>query len=436
MSANLYKDTAGVLTGSPPNNLPRGLPGFIGRESEILHIKRLLSQKRLVVLFGVNGVGKTHLAIRVAEELAGQFPDGVFFVSLDSIVLPEIFVENLAFMLGISLDPRSNSTEQFLAAISSTSLLLILDGFENVLQHAALLREIKARAPSVKILVTTNETLDLPNEAVLDLHGLAMPGRNDTDAENSPSVQLFLQHARVYSEFELDLGAIGHICRLLDGMPLAVELAAAWTSILACDQLGQRIEHTLALHPPDGISGELQSMLATFDAVWNLLAENEKRILMGLSIFKGSFSHQAASKITGASYFFIDELLNKRVIRHIHSQRYMLHPAFANFLQDKLQENPVLATDVEIRHGSFFLGLLRDSEYSLKHSANSPALEEIVADLANVRLAWKRTVAAGNLRLTQSALTAWITVLANHGWLHEAINALESLGARLYDDAV
>ena len=431
MSSNVYDDTTGVFNGLPPNNLPRGLPKVLGRESELLQIKRLLSQKRLVILSGVDGVGKTCLAREGAVELAGQFQHGVFFVPFESIVLPEFVPNILGTTLGIELDPRFDPTEQFLTALSSKSLLLILDGFGHIPQYVPLLKEIKERAPSVRMIITTSKPLDLANEAVLELHGLAVPGRTDSDAETSPSVQLFLQNARVHPDLEPDLEAIGHICRLLDGMPLAIEMAASWSSILSSEQIVQRIEQSLALHPPERISGELQSMLATFDAVWNLLSENEKRMLQGLSVFKGSFSYQAATRITSASFFFIDELLSKRILQRTDLQRYALHAAFANFLQEKLQDNPVLATDIEIRHGSFFLGLLRDSEYSLQHSSSGAVLEEILSDVDNMRLAWKRTVAAGNLRLTQSALGAWIIILESRGWLREAIQALQSLGTRL-----
>lgn len=435
MSINLYDEATGVFTGAPASNLPRDLPRFLGRESELLQIKRLLSQKRLVILFGVDGVGKTRLAIQVAEELADQFRDGVFLISFDSVVLPDFVLDSLALKLGLHLDPRSDPAEQFLAAISDKNLLLVLDGFENIPQYAPLLSEIKTRAPLARIIVTTSTQLDLPTEATLDLHGLSTPVRGEVNPEESPAIQLFIEHARVYPDLELDLDAIGHICRLVDGMPLAIELAASWFSILSWEQIAQRIEQSLTLHPPEGISGELQSMLAIFDSVWNLLAENEKRLLLGLSAFKGSFSHQAATKITGASFFFLDGLLNKRIIRRTKLQRYTLHAAFSSFLQEKLQDNPVLATDIEIRHGSFFLGLLRDSEYMLQHSASGPLLEEIFADIDNIRLAWKRTVAAGNLRLIQSALTAWIIVLEGRGWTREAINALEALSIRLSESS-
>jgi tetratricopeptide (TPR) repeat protein len=188
------------------------------------------------------------------------------------------------------------------------------------------------------------------------------------------------------------------------------------------------------LHPPE-VTGEEQSMLAIFDSIWEFFSETERRILMGLSVFKGGFSQQAAAKITGASVFYLDALLNKLIIKHNQRNHYTLHPSLSAYLQGKLDANPVLATDMEIRHGSFYLGLLRDSEFSLKRAISASLLEDILSDVENIRLAWKRTVSAGNFRLIQSALSSWMIVLENRGWFREAIHDLGALSARLSEFA-
>ena len=268
----------------------------------------------------------------------------------------------IAKKLGIKINPRLDPLEQFLAELSSKNILLILDGLENSLDSPLFLTQLIDRIPSLRIIITSRESLHIENEAVVEIHGLAMPDRDSPDAESYPSVQLFLQHARIFPDFEPDLVAIGHICRLVDGMPLAIELASAWASTLSCEQIAHQIEYSLSLYQTDKVSGEYESMIAIFDSVWNLFSETEKRTLMGLSVFKGGFSHQAASKIAGASSFFLDSMLNKKLIQRHKPQRYALHLSLLQYLQEKLQANPVLATDVEIRHGSYYLGLLRDSE--------------------------------------------------------------------------
>jgi tetratricopeptide (TPR) repeat protein len=430
MVSELYNGTTGVHSGSSPNSLPEGLPGFLDREAEILQIKKFLREGHLVTMQGIGGVGKTRLAIQVGGELRKQFDDGIFLVPFDAIASSELIADTVAMYLGIRTNPRLDPFEQLVAGLSSKNILLVLDDFEITPENSAFITKILEHAPTLKILVTANERLDLEIEDVVELHGLSMPERGASDAETYPAVQLFLQHARIFPDFEVDIEAIGHICRLVDGIPLAIELAAAWSSSLSCEQIGQRIEQSMFLHPPD-VSGEDQSMLAIFDSVWELFSETERRILMGLSVYKGGFSQQAAAKITSASVFYLDALLNKLIIKHNNRNHYTLHPSFSYYLQEKLQANPVLATDMEIRHGSFYLGFLRDSEFSLKRSISASLLEDILSDVENIRLAWKRTVSSGNFRLIQSALSSWMIVLENRGWFREAIQDLEALSNRI-----
>jgi predicted ATPase len=431
MASDLYASRTGVFSDSLLSSLPQALPIFLGRETEIVKVKQLLEEKHLVTLFGTDGVGKTSLALQVAGEMPGQFGDGVFFVPLDFIVSSESIADAIAKKLSIKINPRLDLLEQFLAELSSKNILLILDDLESSLGPPLFLTQLTDRIPSVKIIVTSRERLNIENEAVVELHGLALPDRDSSDVESYPSIQLFLQHARIFPDFEPDLASIGHICRLVDGMPLAIVLASAWAATLSCDQIAHQIEHSLSLHPPGKVSGEYESMIAIFDSIWDLFSETEKRTLMGLSVFKGGFSHQAASKIAGASSFFLDSVLNKKLIQRNKPQRYALHVSLLQYLQEKLQANPVLATDVEIRHGSYYLGLLRDSEISLGQPDSTSLLEDILADADNIRFAWQLTVAVGNLRLVQSALSPWMSTMWDRGWFKEAIDALELLTIRL-----
>ena len=431
MASDFNTSGAGVHLGSPLSNLPQVFPLFLGREVEIIKIKRLLDEKHLVGLFGTGGVGKTRLALQVAGELRGQFDDGVFFVPLDSIVPPELIADAIAKKLGIKINPLFDPLDQFLAELSSKNILLILDGLEDDFDPPLFLSQLIERIPSLRIIITSRESLHLENEAVVEIHGLAMPDRDLPDAESYPSVQLFLQHARIFPDFEPDVVSIGHICRLVDGMPLAIELASAWASSLSCEQIAHQIEYSLSLYQTDKVSGEYESMIAIFDAGWNLFSETERRTLLGLSVFKGGFSQAAALKIAGVSSFFLDSVLNKKLIQRLKPQRYALHLSLLQYLQEKLQANPVLATDVEIRHGSYYLGLLRDFEIALGQPESMSLMEDILADADNIRYAWKLTVAVGNLRLVQSALSAWMSIMWYQGWFKDAIDALELLTIRL-----
>jgi predicted ATPase len=338
------------------SNPSQGFSIFLGRETEIVKVKQLLDEKRLITLSGTDGVGKTSLALQVADELFEQFGDGIFFVPLDFISSTELISDAIAKNLGIKINPRLDLLEQFSTELSSKNILLILDNLESSLGPPLFLTQLIDRVPSVQIIVTARESLNLENEAVVELRGLALPERNSPDAESFPSVQLFLQHARIFPDFEPDLALIGHICRLVDGIPLAILLASAWSGTLSCDQIARKIEHSLSLHLSGKVSGRYENITAVFDSIWDLFSETEKRTLMGLSVFKGGFSHQAALIVAGASPFFLDSVLNKKIIQRNRSKQYVLHISLLQYLNEKLQANPVLATDVEIRHGPIISG--------------------------------------------------------------------------------
>jgi len=431
MTSDLHNNKVAGISASPLGNLPQDMPIFLGREAEIVKIKNFLDEKHLVTLCGTDGVGKTRLALQVAAEMQGQFGDGVFFVPLVSIDSPEAMVDEIAKILGIKINPRFDSFDQFVTELSSKKILLILDGFERSLDQSPFFKKFVNRIPSVRIIITSRKRLRIKSEAVVEIQGLPVPGQDSSEVESYPSVKLFLQHARNFPGFEPDLVSISQICRLVDGMPLAIELASAWTSTLSCDQIARQIERNLSLHLSDEVSGEYQGLIAVFDSIWELLSENERRTLMGLSVFKSGFSHQAATIIAGASSFFLDSALNKKIIQRIKPQRYTLHLALLRYLEEKLQANPVLATDAEIRHGSYYLGLLRDSETDLGQSDAVSLLEDVISDADNIRYAWKLTVAVGNLRLVQSALSPWMSIMWNRGWFKDAIDALQLLTIRL-----
>jgi len=430
MISDLYNGP-GASLGALSTRLFQGLSTCFGREDEVLQIKQFFKEKCLVMLCGVDGVGKTSLALQVAGEMQEQFGDDIFFVPLDFIVAPETIADAIAKKLGIKLNPQLDLLEQFRAELSSKNILLILDGFEKNPAHFLFLSQLNELIPSVKVIVTVREPLNTECESVVEVHGLPLPEKNSPDMESNPAVQLFLQQARLFQNFEADIDSIGHICRLVDGMPFAIVLASAWAATLSCDEIASQIEHSLSLNPPEKDSDEQQSMIAVFDTIWEFFSEVERRTLMGLSVFKGGFSHHAASKIAGASSFYLDSALNKKLLQHVKPQRYALHPSLLHYLQEKLQANPVLATDVEIRHGSYYLGLLRDSEIDLGQPDSESLLEDILDDADNIRYAWKLTVAVGNLRLVQSALSAWMSVMWYFGWFKDAINALELLIIRL-----
>ena len=175
MSSEFSPSSVGAHFGSHLNSLSQDFSLFLGREVEIIKIKRLLDEKHLVVLFGTGGVGKTRLALQVADEIRGQFEDGVFFVPLDSIVPPESIADAIAKKLGIKIKPQFEPLEQFLAKLSSKNILLILDGLEDGLEPPHFLSQLIDRIPSLRIIITSRKALHLENKPLWKYMDLPCP---------------------------------------------------------------------------------------------------------------------------------------------------------------------------------------------------------------------------------------------------------------------
>jgi predicted ATPase len=228
-------------------DLTQQLTSFVGRNQELAEISRLLrtTDCRLLSLVGPGGIGKTRLAIQV-----GHAFDNVHFISLVSIDTSDLLIPTIAEWLGVQLGSREDSRTQLLQYLHDKGFLLLMDNFEHLLDGAGLLADILQEAPDIKILVTSRERLNLVEEYVFEVRGLPYPEEStQRDIHSHHAVQLFVDHAqraRVgFTPGESDMQAIAHICRLVEGMPLAIELAAAWVRSLSCREFA-------ALLPPGG----------------------------------------------------------------------------------------------------------------------------------------------------------------------------------------
>ncbi|NJN93820.1 MAG: hypothetical protein HC875_06880 [Anaerolineales bacterium] len=232
------------------NNLPAQSTSFIGREEELTLIEQYLGKPacRLLTIIGLGGIGKTRLALQSAAAANG-FRQGVCFVGLTSISSPDFLISTIASALKFPLYGRGDPKTQLIDYLSDKEMLLVLDNFEHLISGAGLLVEILQRAPHLKMLVTSRERLSLQEEWILDLQGLTFPEGDDMVLlENYSAVQLFLQRAQqVQADFwlrYLDKPAVVRICRLVEGMPLGIELAAAWIRTFSCREIVVEIEKT------------------------------------------------------------------------------------------------------------------------------------------------------------------------------------------------
>ncbi|MCL4825921.1 MAG: tetratricopeptide repeat protein [Caldilinea sp.] len=347
---------------SPANastmRLPIPLTPLIGRAAECKLLERMLidEQRRLVTLVGTGGIGKTRLALHVAQWLADRFPDGAAFVSLSSVHHTLEIPIAIAGALGATLAGNSDPLAQLDALLSQRVLLLVLDNFEHLLSEegdaaAELISHVVQRDSGVQFLVTSTERLRISAESIVELGGLTAAAPDAASGISSDAVMLYVERARqVSSDFALtpdNRAAVERICTLLEGMPLGLELAASWARMLTADEIAAEIERGLDFLTLADRSAPARhrSLRAVFDYTWRLMTPEEQRILPRLAIFRGGFDRTAALEVAGATLLQLAALLDKSVLRVAEeavadgkqSIRYSLHGLLRQFLLEKLE---------------------------------------------------------------------------------------------------
>ena len=293
-----------------PHNLPAELTSFIGREREIAQVRAFLARTRLLTLTGAGGAGKSRLAVRVAAEACADFPDGAWIVELAPLADPLPVPQVVAAVLNVPEQPGRPLNSTLVDALRLKSLLLVLDNCEHVLEACAgLTNELLRSCPDLRILATSRLPLGVAGETLWRVPSLSLPdaGRPPSADEigRSEAVRLFVERARAgVPEFAVTSGnapSLARLCHHLDGMPLAIELAAARTKVLSVEQIAARVDDRFRLLT-GGTSTALprhQTLLATMDWSYNLLADRERMLLRRLSVFAGGWTLEAAEAICG-----------------------------------------------------------------------------------------------------------------------------------------
>jgi predicted ATPase/DNA-binding SARP family transcriptional activator len=378
------------------NNLPIQATSFIGRETELALIDRYLANptRRLITIVGLGGIGKTRLAIEAAAA-TGNFRHGVCFIPLTATNSVEFLVSTIADALNFPLYGRGEPKAQLMNYLNEKEMLLVMDNFEHLVAGAGLLVEILQCAPQIKILVTSRERLGLQEEWVLDLQGLPFPENEDSlQIENYSAVQLFLQRAQqVGADFWLrflDKPAVTRICRLVEGLPLGIELAAAWTRTLSCQEIAAEIEknYNFLTTSFQNIPERHQSMQAVFEHSWQFLLDEEKRVFRKLSIFRRGFSRKSAEQVAGASALLLSALVDKSLLRWTSADRYEMHELLRQYGATKLAEDPKEKDRVHYLHCKHYAAFLQEQEVHLKAGNQKEALEAISREIENVRAGW------------------------------------------------
>jgi predicted ATPase/DNA-binding SARP family transcriptional activator len=422
------------------HNLPPQTTPFIGRLAELARLAHYLGQTecRLVTLIGAGGIGKTRLALQAAGQALDAFADGVYFVPLAGISSPEFLVTTIGEAIGHPLSGEADPRRQLLKYLQPKEMLLVLDNFEHLLSPPGgngggrdLVLEMVGSAPKLKLLVTSRERLNLQAEWLLTLHGLTYPPAEAVCCDETfEAVELFVQGARrVRTDFSLpaEWPEVGRICRLLDGMPLGIELAATWAALMPCAEIVQELSEGLDLLSTTlhDVPARHKSLEAVFDHSWQLLSEDERTVFKNLSVFRGGFDRQAAKQVAGASLSTLAALVNKSLLRVLPTGRYDMLEPIKQYAAVKLAETPVEDAQVRDRHRDYFASLLKRLESDIVSPLQQQVMVEITADLDNVRSAWGRAASQGNLEaIEKSQKCLWFFYLIR-GWFQEGHEAFQ-----------
>lgn len=423
---------------APLHNLPPQSTLFVGRESELTELSRLLGQPngRLLTLLGPGGIGKTRLALQTAHQIvngrSGMFLHGIRFVPLQSIdsaqFLPTKIVESLSFSFSGSASPQ----EQLINYLRGKEMLLILDNFEQLINKnnggISLLTQILQEAPQVKLLITSRTRLNAPGEHVFDMRGLPVPtGKSPVPAETYSAVRLFIDNAsRVQHDFAPnadEMQAIVRICQLLDGIPLGIELAAAWVRMLSCREIEAGIAEDLDFLQQAGFSPTERhaSLRAAFAYSWRLLNKKAQKGVMQLAIFRGAFDRDAVNQITGIKLPLLTQLVDQSWVRRTSSDQsqYEMLTVMRQYAAEKLAEDGDLQTAVSNNHLTYYTQFLESKRADLRGGNQLDALNAIGQQIEDIRSAIEWAITSKNQAGLDINLSSLFYFYDTRSWFQE-----------------
>lgn len=397
------------------HNLPPQPTPFIGRGAELKVIANRLANPdcRLLTLLGVGGIGKTRLAIEAAARQAASFATEVCFVALAPVTTVELVAVTIAQTIGLRTNSRDLLAE-LADALRRRHLLLVLDNFEHLLAAGATVADLLRSVPTLKVLVTSRERLYLREEWLLQINGLAL-----SDGLTSEAGALFLHSAqRIQPSFTGDgqTQAIATICRQVEGMPLALELAASWVRVLPCDAIVQQIQTNFDFltTPLRDLPERHRSMRALFDHSWGLLSAAEQQVFMRLSVFRGGWMLAEAATVTDATLAILLGLVDKSLVHVTEQQRFAMHELVRQYAAEQLNDRGESSLICE-RHCAAYLQLFRIGDSHLRGPDAATWFTRLAAEQDNLRAALQWA-----LDHTHYTDAAWLIVAANWYWSHHA----------------
>jgi predicted ATPase len=413
-------------TRPPKHNLPQELTPFVGRQATLALIGERLADPdcRLLTLVGPGGSGKTRLAIQAAAARLEDYEHGVYFVSLAPLRSAEAIVPTVADAVGFrfykagdregeaKVEPRG----QLLDYLRRKTALIIMDNYEHLLAGTGVVSEILKAAPAVRILATSRARLNVGGEHRFQVGGMDYPGAmrgTPTGLEDTATysaVQLFLQGARrARPDFELtaeNVGGVIDVCRLVEGMPLAIRLAAAWVALLSPAEIAAEIGRSLDLLETDvrDVPERQRSMRAVLDHSWRTLTGREQEVMGALSVFRGGFTREAAEQVAGATLRDLMALVNQSLLHRTAAGRYEIHELARAYAAEKLSAQPERWEGAHEEHSAYYTAALGRWEADLKSARQVAALEEMDREIDNARAAWDWAAERGQVNRLDRAL--------------------------------
>ena len=370
---------------------------FIGREKEFADIQQLLEQPncQLLTLVGPGGTGKTRLAFQVEEMNKERFTQGTAVVPLEPLRSAEFFLHAIADSLQVNLTGQEPPIQQLGHYLAEKEMLIVLDNFEHILEAADQLTMLLPLTPLVTYLVTSREALNVQEEWLYPVAGLTFPPAQDLSdtTQNYDAIQLFNERAkRVYVDFALteELESVVRICQLVDGMPLALELAAAWRRTLPCQAIVAEIQRDLEFLSTRlrNIPERHRSIQAIFDQTWNQLSAAEQHVFKRLSVFRGGFRRAAAAEVAGASATILSALVERCLVRVQVNGRYHLHELLRQYAAEQLEQNSDDAEQTQADHAAYYTDFLHTRLPNMTGHHQLETSSEIRGELDNIRVAW------------------------------------------------
>ncbi len=415
---------------SRPHNLPFQPTAFIGREEEIEQISAQLADPRcrLLTLMGPGGTGKTRLALQAAALHLEDFLHGAHFVALAPLASSELLVPAIAEALKFSFHTHEVPKTQLLNYLRQKTLLLVMDNFEHILDGASLISEILLMAPQVKVLATSRERLNIRGETVLEIAGMGYP-ENVTveDFETYSAVLLFLETAQrantSFTPAEQLRPALLSICRMVEGLPLAIEIAASWTRLLSLPEIAQEIQHSLDFleTPLRDLPVRHRSLRAVFEYSWILLTEQEKQAFRRLSVFHGKFNRQAALQVSQVALPHLASLADKSLVKFFSPDLYDLHTLLRQYAAERLAENPAEQQQTHAQHCAYYTDLLHRNNQSIHDSRQTQTIQEISHHIQDILAAWNWASENNQAEAIGRSLDTLFAFYGIRGWMEEGI---------------